>query len=275
LIVGAFVRAGRLARHLSYAARGELAQTRSPQLKGSEPMADYDVFAKFYDAVMGDRSEATERLRAFIREAHPRAKTVLELACGTGSVLKQLSERYDVWGLDLSRQMLAIARRKVPHAKLSRQNMVKFQLRESFDVVCCVFDSINHVPAFADWRRLFANVYDHLSAGGVFIFDINSQKKLNRHIAEPAWVHRFGNNFLIMKVTGTRNRRGSNWNLKVFEHAARNRYVLHEENIQEVSFPVPEIVRALKVHFPSVQVIDTERKRPTPESERLYFVCKR
>lgn len=238
-------------------------------------MADYDIFGKFYDAVMGDRAQATERLRGFIRKAHPRAKTVLELACGTGSVLKHLSKHYDVSGLDLSRQMLALARKKVPHAKLSRQNMVKFHLRKRFDVICCVFDSMNHVPAFADWKQLFGNVHRHLLAGGVFIFDINSQKKLNRHMAEPAWVHRFGNNFLIMKVTGTRRNRGSNWNLKVFERAAGNRYVLHEENIQEVSFPVPKIVSALRVNFPSVQIIDADRKRPSPESGRLYFVCKK
>ena len=238
-------------------------------------MANYDIFGKFYDPVMGDRAKATAQLRGFIRKAHPRAKSVLELACGTGSILKHLSKHYDVWGLDRSRQMLAIARKKVPHARLSRQNMVKFQLRERFDVICCVFDSINHIPAFADWKRLFANVHHHLLAGGVFIFDINSQKKLNRHMAEPAWVHRFGNNFLIMKVTGTKRTRSSNWNIKIFERTGRNRYLLHEENIQEVSFPVPKIVRALKVNFPSVQIIDTDRKQPSPESERLYFVCKK
>ena len=245
------------------------------QLKCFQTMANYDVFAKFYDAIMGDRAQAAEQLRGFIRKAHPRAKSVLELACGTGSVLKHLSRHYDVWGLDLSRPMLAIARKKVPQAKLSRQDMVKFRLNERFDVICCVFDSINHVLAFTDWKRLFGNVHQHLLAGGVFIFDINSQKKLNRHMAEPAWVHRFGNNFLIMEVTGTRRSRLSNWNIKVFERTGENRYVLHEENVPEVSFPVPKIVRALKLHFPSVQIIDTDRNRPSPESERLYFISKK
>ncbi|MBZ5522014.1 MAG: class I SAM-dependent methyltransferase [Acidobacteriia bacterium] len=165
-------------------------------------MPSYDIFGKFYDAVMGDRAESAERLRGFIRKASPNAKNVLELACGTGSVLKHLSKHYDVWGLDLSEQMLSIARKKVPRARLSRQNMVTFHLRQRFDVICCVYDSINHVASFTHWKHLFSNVHRHLSAGGVFIFDINTQKKLDRHIAEPAWVHKFGNNFLIMKVTG-------------------------------------------------------------------------
>jgi predicted TPR repeat methyltransferase len=237
-------------------------------------MTSYDSFGKFYDAVMGDRAEATERLRGLIRKASPKAENVLELACGTGSVLKHLSKHYDVWGLDLSEQMLSIARKKVPQAELSRQNMVTFHLPDRFDVICCVFDSMNHVQSFADWKRLFANVHEHLSAGGVFIFDINTQKKLDRHIAEPAWTHRFGNNFLIMKVSSTGRHKESNWSIKVFEHTRGNRYLLHEEDIQEVSFPTRKIVRALKAHFSSVQIIDTDRRAPSVESERLYFICK-
>src|SRR5258705_6633124 len=124
-------------------------------------MASYDIFGKFYDAVMGDRADATEQLRRLIRKANPGAKNILELACGTGSVLKHLSKHYDVWGLDLSERMLSIARKKVPHARLSRQNMVTFRLRQRFDVICCVFDSMNHVARFAHWKHLFGNVHQH------------------------------------------------------------------------------------------------------------------
>src|SRR6266705_1356343 len=112
-------------------------------------MASYDIFGKFYDAVMGDRADATEQLRRLIRTASPGAK-----------------------------------------------NMLTFHSQLKFDVICCVFDSMNHVASFTHWKQLFGNVHQHLSAGGVFIFDINTQNKLDRHIAEPAWVHRFGDNFL-------------------------------------------------------------------------------
>jgi predicted TPR repeat methyltransferase len=237
-------------------------------------MASYDTFGRFYDAVMGDRAKESERLWGFIRRTNPRAKIILELACGTGSLLKFLSKHYQVYGLDLSKQMLSIAERKVPHAKLSRQNMVTFQLRQRFDVICCVFDSINHVSSFSDWEALFRSVHQHLSTGGAFVFDINTQKKLKRLTAEPAWVHRFGDNFLIMKVSGAGRNKQSNWSIKVFERTRRNRYQLHEEDIQEVSFPTRKIVRALRVHFPRVEIIDPDRKRPSMKSERLYFICK-
>jgi SAM-dependent methyltransferase len=168
--------------------------------------------------------------------------------------------------------MLSIARHKVPQAKLFRQDMVDFHIDDRFDVICCVFDSINHVRRFSDWKRVFAQVRRHLSPGGCFIFDINTQQKLERHIAAPPWVHRFGKNLLIIDVTAL-PRRASNWNIKVFEHLKSNRYVLHEEDIVEVSYPSREIVAALRAHFAKVRVIDLDGNRPTAKSERLFLIA--
>lgn len=235
-------------------------------------MPAYEVFGKFYDAVMGDRARQAEHLGKLIRAARPNATSVLELGCGTGSMLQHLHPQYQVSGLDISSRMLSIARRKVPRAKLFRQNMVDFNIDDRFDVICCVFDSINHVLRFSDWKRIFARVRRHLSPGGCFIFDINTQRKLERVIAAPPWVHRFGKNLLIMDVTAL-PRRASNWNIQVFAHLDTNRYVLHEEDIVEVSFPLPKIVAALRAHFAKVQVIDPDRNRPGAQSERLFLIA--
>jgi cyclopropane fatty-acyl-phospholipid synthase-like methyltransferase len=223
---------------------------------------------------MGDRAEEAERLSRYIRAANPKAKSILELGCGTGSVLKHLARTYDVSGVDLSSRMLSVAARKVPQAKLFRQDMCRFRLNRRFDAICCVFDSINHILQFSDWQTLFSHVAQHLVDDGCFIFDINTQRKLNRLIREPAWVYSFGSNLLIMKVTSAPKHR-STWNIKVFEHISGNRYLLHKENIGEASFTTPKIIDALNVHFRHVNVVDLNRKRPSPQSERLYFICKR
>jgi SAM-dependent methyltransferase len=237
-------------------------------------MPSYETFGRFYDAVMGDRSESAERLSELLRVAKPNARNVLELGCGTGSVLKHLQDRYEVSGVDLSSRMLSIARKRVPRAKLFRQDMVDFQINDRFDAIFCVFDSINHVRRFSDWKKVFARLRQHLSPGGCFIFDINTERKLERHIAEPPWVHRFGRNLLIIDVTALGNH-GSTWNIKVFEHVSRTRYVLHEEDIIEVSFPLRKIVAALRSHFVNVKVVDPDRRRPAGKSERLFFIAKR
>jgi SAM-dependent methyltransferase len=235
-------------------------------------MVAYEVFGRFYDAVMGDRAVAAEYLGQLIRATKPNATKVLELGCGTGSMLESLQRDYVVSGLDASEKMLSIARRKVPQARLFRQDMVDFRIDDKFDVICCVFDSMNHVRCFSDWKRMFANVRLHLIRGGCFIFDINTQRKLERHISEPPWVHRFGENLLIMEVTAL-PRHKSNWNIKVFEHMTTNRYMLHEEDIVEVSFRSSEIVAALGARFAKVRVIDPDRHRPSGKSERLFFVA--
>jgi SAM-dependent methyltransferase len=237
-------------------------------------MPSYEIFAKFYDAVMGDESETAKRVSALLRVSKPGARKVLELGCGTGSILKHLQHSYEVSGLDLSTKMLSIARKKVPRAKFTQQDMVDFQIDERFDAVLCVFDSINHIRRFSDWKRVFARVRQHLSPGGCFIFDINTQRKLERLIAAPPWVHRFERNLLIIDVTALANH-ASNWNIKVFEHVNRASYALHEEDIVEVSFPVGKIIGALRSHFVDVRVVDPDRRQPSGKSERLFFIAKR
>jgi len=235
-------------------------------------MTSYERFAEFYDAVMGDRRAAAEQVMELIRAVKPDAKNVLELGCGTGSIVKCLEDAYEVSGLDVSGKMLSVAREKVTRSKLFQQDMVDFRIDGRFDVIFCVFDSINHVRRFSDWKKMFAAVRRHLSPGGCFIFDINTQRKLERLIAGPPWVHRFGRNLLIIDVTALPSG-GSNWNIKVFEHLNGSRYALYEEDIVEVSFPLPQVVAALRTHFMKVLVFDPDRSRPSAKSERLFFTA--
>lgn len=77
---------------------------------------------------------------------------------------------------------------------------------------------------------------------------------------------------MIIDVTAL-PRGTSNWNVKLFEHLNSSRYALHEEDIVEVSFPLPKIVAALRAQFIKVRVIDPDRSRPSAKSERLFFTA--
>ena len=234
----------------------------------------YAKLDRFYDAAMGDRTETATYIRRLIRRYNPKARTLLELACGTGAILKILAESYDVAGLDVSPQMLALARKKRPHVRFYRKDMVKFELPTKFDVIICVFDSINHVLKFTDWQKIFRNAARHLEEDGLFLFDINTEAKLKRLVNAPTWVHKFGRNLEFIKVTDCR-REIVNWNIRVFEHRRGNRYGLYEENIKEISFPVNKIRAALRRQFTTVKVVDTLGRKHSSKSDRLYFVCKR
>jgi SAM-dependent methyltransferase len=237
-------------------------------------MASYEKLGRFYDPVMGDRADTASYVRDLIVRNKPGAKTLLELGCGTGAVLKILARSYDVVGLDLSPRMLAIARRKLPRARLVHGDMVNFDLHEKFDVIICVFDSINHVLRFTDWKQVFRRAALHLEKGGLFLFDINTVEKLQRRIRMPPWTTAFEKNSLMTHVTDGGNGI-ANWNLKVYAHQAGGRCRVFEESIKEISFPVNKIKSALRERFAAVQVLDPDGEKLSRRSDRLYFLCTR
>src|SRR5512135_455420 len=97
--------------------------------------------AEFYDALyhFKDYSATSMQLHALIQQYNPGAKTLLDVACGTGRHLEHLQKYYQVEGLDLSPEMLVIARGRCPEVPLHQGNMVDFRLGRTFDVVTCLF----------------------------------------------------------------------------------------------------------------------------------------
>jgi len=236
-------------------------------------MQSYTNFCQYYDRVMGDRTAAANYIGSVIECYYPDAKTLLEIACGTGGLLGRFSESYDVSGLDRSRPMLAIAKRKLPHIRLHRQDMTNFSVDCRFDAIVCAFDSLNHLRRFSDWKKTFRCVARHLNAGGVFVFDVNTLGKLQRLVEGPAWVKQFGRDLVIIKVDGGRNGMFA-WDVKVFQQRKGNDYKLIGETIAESAFSMRRIRASLQDYFTDVEVFDPEGARPSDRSERLYFVCK-
>jgi SAM-dependent methyltransferase len=237
-------------------------------------LPSYDVFAPFYDAVMGDRAEHARYLRSLIRKHAPRGRRVLELACGTGSILKQLWTHYEVTGVDLSEEMLELAAEKVPGVRLFRGDMRTLNLGERFDVVLCVYDSINHLLRFAEWKSAFSCAREHLDEGGVFIFDINTKRQLAALVDQPPWTRWFGDGDLLVLDVTRAGRGVVTWEVRVFERVDGADYRLHAEDIPEISFPPERIRTALEREFSRVWTYDARRSRPTARSERLHFVCR-
>ena len=238
-------------------------------------MDGYERWAPFYDAMRGDQAAHVEYIRSLIEKHHPTAATLLELGCGTGSVLEQLEARYAVTGVDLSPQMLRIARTKMPHARLLRKDITTLELGETFDVVVCVADVVNHLRPFRAWESLFARAHGHLPDGGIFVFDMNTQLHLSELAAQPpltAWSPRGDFTMLdVVEAAGT----AVAVEVTVFEHQPGGTYRLHTASVPEISFPAGRVTRSLRRRFRRVRVYDQDRVRPSPLSERLHFVCTR
>lgn len=235
-------------------------------------MEPYAVYGHFYDATQGPRDGA-EYLH-LLRRHHPQARTLLEIACGTGAHLEPLAEHYAVEGLDVSRTMLRYARRKLPGVKLHRQSMAGFRLATRFDAIVCPYDSLNHLLTFSAWIRTFRTAKRHLRDGGIFVFDVNTEKRLEDLAARPAWVLPFESNYMIMDVV-MRSHGITDWDIKVFERLKNGTYRLHHDVARERSFPHERVKDALAGIFGEVRAYDAVGwSRPKKSSGRLFYVCR-
>jgi SAM-dependent methyltransferase len=137
-----------------------------------EPM--FTKSQRFYDAVYSwkDYPGEVAKLHALIQARRPGARTLLDVACGTGRHLELLREHYEIAGVDLDPEMLAIARDRLGDAvPLHLGDMGGFDLGRTFDVVACLFSSIGYARTDEGLRRSVANLARHAGPGGLVIVE--------------------------------------------------------------------------------------------------------
>jgi SAM-dependent methyltransferase len=129
--------------------------------------------ARFYDAIyeFKDYAAESERVHELIQERNPGARSLLDVACGTGQHLEHLSNHYAVEGLDLDDELLAVARDRLPGTTLHRGDMIAFDLGRTFDAVTCLFSSIGYVRTEQNLEVAIATMARHLSPGGVLVIE--------------------------------------------------------------------------------------------------------
>jgi SAM-dependent methyltransferase len=196
---------------------------------------------------------------------------MLELGSGTGALLAGFADQMTVTGVDRSPEMLAIAAEKVPAATLVSADITEFALGTRFDVVICMFDTLNHVASFDGWLKLFDRVHEHLVEGGLFIFDVNSIGRLRGLGRQHPYLQDFGEHTLIMNITPAEGDVWL-WEVKIFEHLEGDLFRLHHEKILELGVHLDRIHSALEANFDLLDQTDLEAGHPvSDESDRIYF----
>lgn len=94
-------------------------------------------------------------------------ETLLDIGCGGGHVSHNLNEHFDVIGVDLSENMLALARKLNPDIEHHLGDMREIRLDRKFDVVI-IADAICYMLTEDDLKAAFVTAYEHLKPGGVF-----------------------------------------------------------------------------------------------------------
>jgi SAM-dependent methyltransferase len=131
--------------------------------------------AEVYDLIYRGQKDYAAEARSIadlVRARNPAATSILDVACGTGEHLAHLRSYFcDVAGVELSEQMLAQARRKLPGVPLYRGDMRDFDLGRQFDAACCMFSSIGYMSSIDELTAAAARMAAHVTPGGLLIVE--------------------------------------------------------------------------------------------------------
>jgi len=121
---------------------------------------------------------------------------ILELGCGTGRVSIELAAAgYEVWGIDLSQEMLTRLESKINRRegssnyrlRISHGDMTAFRVDCKFSLVIIPFRSIQALPDTQAMSRCLQCVADHLVPGGRLVIHLfRPQAKLDQSWVQPA-----------------------------------------------------------------------------------------
>jgi SAM-dependent methyltransferase len=187
-------------------AAGRGACTAAVLLLVSDYMPPYQEYAPFYDG--SGQIRFAILMSQYLHEVlarHPVAgRCALDLACGTGTLALMLADQgWDVVGLDRSAAMLEQARSKAANMETpGRVLFVQGDMRElsiedqllkighrtdrkisqfspdcnvQFDLVTCVYDSLNYLLDQRELSACFEAVARYLAPGGLLVADMNTR----------------------------------------------------------------------------------------------------
>ncbi len=137
-----------------------------------------DLYSHYYDLLYSDKNYGAEvdYVDELIKAKVPNAKTILDLGCGTGKHAELLCNKgYTVHGIDLSEEMLKIARTrcigKEDRLLFSHSNIQDLNLTERFDIALSLFHVMSYQISNEALIQAFEAAKKHLHCGGIFIFD--------------------------------------------------------------------------------------------------------
>ncbi len=155
----------------------------------------YNEFAYFYDEFNDDADY--EALFCAVKqrlEAHGIQDGILvDLGCGTGDLTLMLAQAgYDMIGVDLSEEMLAVLREKaveleIPDLLLLNQNLLELDLFGTIRGAVSTFDTFNHIGPIDRFEKAIEKAAFFMEKDGVFLFDVNTPYKHKEILANETF----------------------------------------------------------------------------------------
>ncbi|KNY27344.1 class I SAM-dependent DNA methyltransferase [Pseudobacteroides cellulosolvens] len=229
-----------------------------------------------------DYNKWSDYIEAIFKKYECKPSLMVDLGCGTGSVCINLSKRgYEMIGVDMSCEMLSCAAEKSKENGLDilylNQDITEFELYGTVDAALCLMDTVNYLTDRRKLKIFLKLVANYLNPGGLFIFDINSEYKLENIL---------GNNVLYEVGKEITYIWANNYNKKnrmcefdlTFFVENQGKYDRFDELHYERAYSIVEMENIIS-QTKSMEVLGIYEqfsfRKPKEESERIFFVCRK
>jgi ubiquinone/menaquinone biosynthesis C-methylase UbiE len=245
----------------------------------------YKDFAYYYDLLMSD--VPYDKWEDFINKQLIKyditGKKLLDLGCGTGAISIPFAKRgFQVTGVDLSAEMLALAHEKAMNARsnvqLIEQDMSEFKTTEQYDIIGVFCDSLNYLDSEKEVIATFKKAFSHLRESGIFIFDVHSIYKMNVIFNEYTFASNEADFSFIWNCYQGHVPNAVEHELTFFvEDKETDTYRRFDELHVQRTFPVSTFEKWLnEVGFTEIEITaDFTSESPKNESERIFFTAKK
>ena len=141
---------------------------------------DYPAFfARFYDTIYDHVRDATDH-QYYMNKIKNAKGPVLEIGTGTGRFfIDALNNGADIYGIDISPEMIKILENKLPEKELHRvqvQDICTFKLEQRFDLIIAPFRVFMHLLSVEEQLKALERKRKPLhSSYSLILFQISSK----------------------------------------------------------------------------------------------------
>lgn len=241
---------------------------------------NYDKnFSLFYNKYLtGQARRYGEFIKEYLKRRDIREGKIIDIMCGTGNLLQTFEEdNWITYGVDISPDMLEIARGNLKHTNLLCQDVTQFRTPEKFSGAVSTADAFNHLESFENVKKTFLNIYSFLEDNGYFIFDMNTPlgiKNNNFYISSSDKDGLSIREGFVDDVHGVGFTRFQGF----FKPERDSQYLRFDSTIYNYFYNIQDINESLlKCGFSNVEIRDGySQKLWSPNfTERVLFICKK
>ena len=227
---------------------------------------DYEAMVAFYHAIL-EKEGITPR-------------TVVDLACGTGSVTRLMAQRgYSVTGVDMSEDMLTVAWDKAQGMenppRFVCQKLQQLCLPRGVDMAVCALDSLDYILDPKDCQEAIRRAFKVLNPGGIFVFDVNTPEKL-RAMDGQVFLDEDDDVYCVWRGEFDPQSNICSYGMDLFQRSGNSWQRSFEEH-QEYAYSRQQLTTYLKnAGFTKIRVYGDQRMdEPNATDQRIYFSARK